>query len=276
MLHIAKAQQVNEYNLAFKRTLLVELLEEDPETIKKMEKKADKKPEALGNYQQFISSYNASIEDIMKKYWKLNDTIEFRTTEEIRKLWKTKSNKYMLIYLHQYNPNVGHSPPVEAELPVLEYQRSDRSGASLCGVFAPVVFNSWDDPDVYTKLLFTVQFLQNNILHSKEMNKKVNTTQFVKVQEEMNCNSLSDKRLLIDKSLFNEKVESEQIKNAYPHSSDIITDKEIDEHFKNGKEIANVLVAIPVDVIVGKQGILSISRTVFIRAIVNPYEGKVM
>ncbi len=66
------------------RTLIVELLEEDPKVIDKLSKKK-KRAAKLQEYKDFITFYNDMIKDAVSKYWTFNENIEYRSATEVEK-----------------------------------------------------------------------------------------------------------------------------------------------------------------------------------------------
>lgn len=78
-----------------KRTLIVELKEEDPSQIKKLAKDS----EGLKAYKDRITNYNKMVKDfVTTDYWKLNDKIEYKTTTEIDGLIKSGSTDYSILH----------------------------------------------------------------------------------------------------------------------------------------------------------------------------------
>ena len=76
-----------------KRTLLVQLLEEDEKIVKKLKSKkgnsSDNAEKLLAQYKQLIDQHNEWIKSAVSKYWKANKAgIQFKTQDEIEKILK--------------------------------------------------------------------------------------------------------------------------------------------------------------------------------------------
>ncbi len=73
-----------------KRTLLVQLLEEDEKTLKAFKSKYGKNKiqleERLKLYTQQIQGQNEMIKAVFSKFWKANKALEFRTSKEIEEM----------------------------------------------------------------------------------------------------------------------------------------------------------------------------------------------
>lgn len=296
-----QGKYADEYAMAAKRTLVVELLEEDPELIKKMNKGRDG-DSAISQYRQYLSSYNAAISRIINKYWTVNEKKEYRATSELIALWKTKSDQYMFFRLHEYNPNSGYSQktqnsmdsrgnPVQTQpyqymndpttiLPIFEYQRSDKPGRPLCGVIGPWVFTMKDDTNVYAGLLFAVQFLQERIRYNQKNQEHLSSAKFAEYQAAQYCEVLTTKQLLIDREFFSKEDAPEIIKENYPHKWQLLSAAEIDSSIKSGEENALILVAVPTDVVAQPSPAYNMgtipSHARFFRAIVDPVQGRVV
>jgi hypothetical protein len=75
------------------RTLVVEILEPDEQTQKRIEKE-NKNDVAI--YLKEIEKYNALIKETIPKYWKLNNNILFKTKAEVEIIMKTEDSKYLI------------------------------------------------------------------------------------------------------------------------------------------------------------------------------------
>ncbi len=78
-----------------KRSLIVELKEEDPSELKKLAKDT----EGLKAYKDRTANYNKMVKDfITPDHWKLNSKIEYKTTTEIDALIKSGSSEYSILH----------------------------------------------------------------------------------------------------------------------------------------------------------------------------------
>ena len=74
-----------------KRTLLVQILAEDPLVLIKIKKLYSDKTEVekkLNDYKELLARHNEWIKQAIQKYWKINNTIEFKTKDEIAEILK--------------------------------------------------------------------------------------------------------------------------------------------------------------------------------------------
>src|SRR5262249_7194857 len=81
--------EAEDFKVMAKRILVVQLMEEDPDVIKKLSKK-EKTAQQLKEYKEFISDYNTLIQSAVPKYWKYNEKIEFKAESEVKQLQKAK------------------------------------------------------------------------------------------------------------------------------------------------------------------------------------------
>ena len=68
----------DDFKTLSKRILIVETLVEHQEVISKLNKKENSK-KLVEDYKKFIKKYNEYIHITTYKYWKLNDSIDFKT-----------------------------------------------------------------------------------------------------------------------------------------------------------------------------------------------------
>ena len=90
----------DEFPSLLKRKLIVALKEEDPDIIKKLEKK--EKSSAIEEYRKDIKEFNEYLKFGMDKYWKQNSSYEFKTISEVKALMKDEkksgSSKYVVLF----------------------------------------------------------------------------------------------------------------------------------------------------------------------------------
>ena len=106
--------EVKELKELQSRTLIVEILEEDPKILKKLDK--PKKQDDLIDYKLFIKQFNEEFKIYAAKYWKLNTKIEFKTTTEVLALNKAKDKSYAI--LRFYNLKDNNSKGIDTRLSV--------------------------------------------------------------------------------------------------------------------------------------------------------------
>lgn len=76
------------------RVLIVELTEENPKEIKKLQKKGT---QALKEYKESLSERNNKLKELIPKYWPYNNKIEFKKTSEVEEIVKKKDERYIIL-----------------------------------------------------------------------------------------------------------------------------------------------------------------------------------
>jgi hypothetical protein len=264
-----------------KRTLLVQLLEENPTTIASLEKKVSKaknekdKAEAqeeLDNAKQFITDYNKFIKDAVTKYWDLNAKVEYKTITEIKTLRETKSNKYtVLFYSESKSGNtdaygVSYSP---LSIPTLNYSRIEEGTVKIDYSFfmTGVTFKKMN----YGDMILSLILMKNHIAEiEKSKKKKYTFLEFAKDEGKKNCSDIKDQTITINKDQVHDKTTEDELTKAFTKgklefksATDVITAIESETDAIYGFAIPNTIVGT------------GISRITFYRCFINVKTGKI-
>ncbi|HPJ53187.1 MAG TPA: DUF2924 domain-containing protein, partial [Flavobacteriales bacterium] len=121
-----------------RRTLVVEIPEENPKEIDRFNKKTAE--ERTADYRATLESYRQVIEPAVRATWTFNEEIEFRTTSEILELFKQKSTKHVALMkavLLNGGPVAANSPATVVPAFVLTRTDGKRHKANPQGVAPP-------------------------------------------------------------------------------------------------------------------------------------------
>jgi len=206
------------------RTLLVELKEEDPKTIKKL----SKVPADLEAYKNEIKAYNEMMQKYFPAYWNLNNTIEYKTTSEIDALFEKQPKPKYAVFnsgwtqkQQQTHNNVKTLYDVYSFKIYLQEDAKKRNNYPKAkGCFFSVSLRS--DEISPGDLVFIIHQFNNFISTSASGGKKSDLFNI-----ESNLETLKNKTLLLDKNTLD--IDEGKISAAYPNSFKVVTNLEIEQ-----------------------------------------------
>lgn len=258
------------------RTLIVEILEEDPKTLKKLS--SPKKAEELKNYVDFIKEFNNNFKTYVQKYWRLNSKLEYKTTTEVDALNKQKNTTYAVIRFVSLNDIDSYGLKSGLSVPAISYSRieSDRRKPDAKN-YLPYRYFSNDDKSLnegdYKYVLETLQANINWIVKNDK------TISFDKYSEKMaieNCPKLKGKTLLIEDNMMMKGRSTDEAKKNYGGDLKFVSETEINDAFVSKKKNTAVLYAAPFGIIKGGIAVVQVSRIVFFKIIVDCETGEIL
>lgn len=245
-----------------KRPLLVEIVQENPKTLKKLS--SDKKKEELKAYRDFIASYNTQMKIMINKYWTMNTKIDFKTTEEIADIRKAKSKDYALLCYFEFG-DLGDNFSNRLTIPALGYTRieADKEDSNI---YLPrkKTLDSYTEAD-YKLALKGLQDDLNWIIKSGK-NKKFN--EYAEIIAKENCVNLKNKTLLVPKDLI-WKDKFDECKANYSGKLEFVSKEEVDKAYVENRKDTAVLISIPYAIISGGVGPIGMRSLVFFKVIVD-------
>lgn len=234
------------------RPLLVELLEVNEKLIAKLSKskkpkKSEKNAVIKDFYVKFINDYNNFIKIAVKKHWKLNTDISFKTTSEIDELNKLDKKYSVLFYSEHLNGN-----PLDGHLnyfnhfneasPGLRYSRIEKR--DVVGRHPDYSFfipqpNTRKNTILLSDLIITIKLMHNhlNATLKNKSEKNFSFKRFAQKQASENCLNFQNKTNLLVKNTDIKETLFFKHNNKHPKRKLILkNDAEISELIINEKE----------------------------------------
>ncbi|MFY7879027.1 MAG: hypothetical protein ACOVP6_03075 [Lacibacter sp.] len=260
-----------------KRTLVVELLEENKGVIEKLSKK-EKTAKELQDYKSFITDYNRMIQDAVSKYWKYNATIEYKTGSEVSKLRDSKTTKYVILaYIELGDIDYEFFTRSELTVPALMYQRIENPRRKPdYKIYFPSSYARRDSKYLESDYKFALISIQENIKWIIKNDKILHFNDYTEKIAEPNCSKLKNLTLLIDKEYLYKSVSESEAKDAYGNKIEFVSSDKLDMSFVNGEEGKAVLFTIPYGIAKGSLGPLNTSRLVYFKVIVDCKSGEIL
>lgn len=265
------------------RILIVELQEEDPEVIKSityaMLIRKEKKDSLLKEYKSFISNYNIRIKSAVEKYWKYNESVEFKTSLEVSRLKETKNTKYVhlsYILLEQtgLNAAINNAPINHLGVPALIYSRMEqpekKPDYKIC-IPSTGTLNFKNLDYLECDFKFTLTQMQEHLKWMIQNNKTIEFQEYAGIKAKENCSKLKNLKLQIQKNLLRNYLRSEVVegdqetygddkrkrilaqakeeetkaKEAYGKEIDFVTAGKLDSSYTANKQGIAIVLRIP-------------------------------
>lgn len=236
----------HEYDRIFERTLIVEVLEENPKVIKQMEKVSKKYPNAITEYRSFIEKYNTYMKIALEKVWQLNKNVVFKNTSEIKALIDAKDTSSVCLYYSESGKVFyDYSSHLYLKVPTLNYTRIEHHNRKIdYAVYLPISFLRPDDAYVESDIFFALQMIQINLDYNNKNEKHLNASAFAHHQA-MHNQELSSKVLLLDEVLAQDSATILEIQNHYPYKFKFVKPAEIVNALVDGDENDAYLISMP-------------------------------
>jgi len=260
-----------------KRTLLVEILEEQPDVIKRLSKK-ESRAKQLEEYKGFIAHYNELIRKAVPKYWTYNANIEYKTESEIAELKKAKSNKYaVLSYFELSDSDLDFAERSDLTVPALRYTRIEEPNRKPdYKIYLPSSYIR--EGKKYLEADFRVALLgmQENIKFNIKKDKTPQFQEFTEEVSEKNCSKLKDLTLLVEKDLLFKKLTIQEAQAAYGAKIEWVGEAEIEKNMVDQTKGKAALFSIPYGIAKGNIGPISSSTLVFFKIVVSCETGEIL
>ena len=248
----------DDLNAMSKLTLVVEVPDINPVVLEAISKRK-KGAEEEAAYRTSVSTYQSHIQDAVGKYWTFNKEIEYKTAEEIKKLFESNSSKYVVLMKGVISPNFGLLAHTWTDgFPVLVFTRTNSGVKS--GKTGSLTFQK---PDFYMNVActvgeeraetyseadikFTVIQLQKT-LNTNMADKK--TREFVKIASEeadVNCPKLAAKQLLVNKDELYKNLSASEAQATYGPNLQLVDQATIDRAYLDGDADKAVIFTVPV------------------------------
>lgn len=260
-----------------KRTLVVELLEEDKDYVAKLSKK-EKNAKELQEYQDFISEYNKMIKEVVPKYWKYNAVIEYKTESEVRKLRDAKNNKYVVLaYFELEDGGANVVTRSGLTVPALMYQRMEEPLRKIdYKIYFPSSFARKNSKYLESDCKFVLICMQEHIKWIIKNDDVLHFEDYTEKIAEPNCVKLKDYTVLIDKEYIDKSTNESEAKTTYGKKIEFVTAENLDLSYVNGEKGKAVLFAIPYGIAKGGIGPISSAKLMYLKVIVSCETGEIL
>ena len=237
------------------KILAVEILEENLSLLDSY-KSAKKKAIAKKKYLSLVESYNKEIKISVKKLWKLNEKIEFKTSSEIDAIIASNDSKYVLLTYYQQRSmaesNNDYTKRINLRkipMPVINYvtpgakQREPECYANLPRRYdmKSETFRNYTAKDID----FTLILLQKHIAEIIKTNKAEAPYIFLKNEAKKNCGRLANKTLLLNRSEMIGGFNMEKAKKNYKNKLKSVDAEVIQTAIDNKEEDKAYSVVLP-------------------------------
>lgn len=258
------------------RPLLIEILEEDPKTLKKLS--GPKKADELKDYVGFIKEFNENFKIYVQKYWKLNSKFEFKTVTEVNALNKAKNSTYAVIRFVSLNDIESFGLKSGLSVPAIVYTRieSDRKKPDAKN-YLPFRYFGNDGKSLNEgDYKYVLETLQANVNWIVKNDKSLNFNEFSEKMAKENCSKLKGKTLLIEDNMMMKGRSTDEAKTNYGGDLKFVSEKEINDAFVNKTKNTAVLYAAPYGIMKGSALVVQVSRLVYFKIIVDCETGEIL
>lgn len=271
-----------------KRTLVVELPEENPKVVEGFPKKTAEQDAAA--YRESLAAYRTVIEPAIREHWKWNEKIEFMTTSQIVELFQKKSNKHVALLKVVLTTDMGVGVyTFGMGVPALVLTRTDgESKVSKKGElrlmkhdYQMYLATTTDENgrETYTpeRMQFTLSQMQKHLAWIGKKGKSENYLKYCKEMAKQNCRRLKGKELLVDEDGLHKSTTREEAKEAYGSGSlSFVPEKELDQAYGSRASGKAALFDMPVGSASGTMLVVTITRLVYMKVAVDTETDEVL
>jgi hypothetical protein len=260
-----------------KRTLIVEILEEDADVIKNLSKK-EKRAKQLEEYKNFIKHYNEMIRAAVPKYWTYNATIEYKTTTQIEDLQKSKSNKFVLLsYFELGDSDLDYIERSDLVVPALRYTRIEEPNRKPdYKIYLPSSFIRAGKRYLEADFKVALEGMQNNIKYNIKNDKTPQFQDYTEEVSEKNCSRLKNLTLLLEKKQLYEKVTEQEAQAAFGAKIEWVGESDIEKHVVGKTKGMAAMFSIPYALAKGGVGPISTSTLGFFKIVIDCETGDIL
>lgn len=257
------------------RTLVVQLEPVDPEiSAAILEEK--KKSEAEGfkaNYEASQQSYLDNIQAAMKAAWQFNAKVEFRSAEECKQLFLSKSPDHVVMKKEMYGSAITSGSYSTAwrhyaapyGVTALTFYRTDVVGANKKGVlgFGDADFQMYMIGDygplgkaLYSEddLVATLKQAQKALAWCIASKKPEDYFAYAKEEAKQNCRFLHGKTLMAESNYNYKDTQEAELRDEYTLPLEFVDHAELGRIYRSGAEDRLVVFSIPIGHVAGMGG----------------------
>lgn len=270
-----------------KKTLVVELPDENSGVINSFPKKTAEAD--IAAYRASLASYREKIEPAVREHWRYNEKIEFKTTSEIVSLFAKKSSKYVVL-LKVVLPDGGgaYAYTFGLGVPALVLTRTDgdhkvtKKGQLQLAKYDYQMYLCTDTDDdgreIYTDagLAFTLKQAQKHLQWAARQKKSEHYIHYCKAMRSKNCSKLRSKQLVLEESSLHKDKNKSDAMEAYGSNIEFVPRSELDAIYTSGTSDKAVLYSFPVGTIKGNALVVTITKLVYMKVVVDPSTDEVL
>lgn len=266
--------EVKELKELQSRTLIVEVLEEDPKTLKKLDK--PKKQKELNDYKLFIKQFNEEFKIYAAKYWKLNTKIEFKTQTEVLALNKAKDKSFAVLKYYNLKDNNSFGLDTKMTVAALVYTRCETSiNQPDSKIYLPIRKDLTEKFLLEADYKYTLETLQSNINWIVANNKVIDFDKYADKMSDENCSKLKGKTLLVGNDMMMKGRTQSEAKANYGGDLKFVSDADINTAVVNKTKNTAVLYSIPYGIL-KSVGVIQIANIVFFKVITDCETGEIL
>jgi len=250
------------------RPLLVEVLEEDPDVLKKLSK--PKKAEELEDYKKFIVNFNRDFKVYAQKYWLYTDKMEFKTATEIAALQKAKNKSYAVLRLVQLNDKGYWGIKTNQNVPAIGFTRIESNIVKTDSkIYLPSRHLNNDKSLSEADYKYALSILQANVDWIIANNKVLNFDKYAEKMAKESVSKLKGKTLLVeDNMLAKGRTKEAAIKN-YGGNLKFVPESELNDALVNKSKNCAVLYTAPYGIVKSNMMVVQLSTIVYFKIIVD-------
>lgn len=266
--------EVKELKELQSRTLIVEILEEDPKTLKKLDK--PKKQKELSDYKLFIKQFNEELKIYAAKYWKLNTKIEFKTQTEVLALNKDKNKSFAVLRYYNLQDNNNHGADTKLSVGAIVYTRIESSlNQPDSKIYLPIRPDSKDKFLLEADYKYALETLQANVKWIVSNDKVLNFDKYADKMSDDNCSKLKGKTLLVGNDMMMKNRTQAEAKTNYGGDLKFVSESDLNNAVVNKSKNTAVLYSIPYGILkVGS--VIQLANIVFFKVIVDCETGEIL
>ncbi|MEZ4756200.1 MAG: hypothetical protein R2817_05180 [Flavobacteriales bacterium] len=271
-----------------KRTLVVEVPEENPKVVVGFSKKTAEQDAAA--YRASLEDYLAVIEPAIREHWRWNEKIEFMPTSKVVELFAKKSTKHVALMKVVLSTDMGVGAyTFGLGVPALVLTRTDGdSKVTKKGElrltkhdYQMYLATTTDETgrETYTpeRMAFTLTQMQKHLDWIIKKDKSESYLKYCKDMAKTNCSKLKGKELMVNEKGLHKTTTREDAKDAYSAGKiAFMPEQDIDKAYAAKEEGRVALFDMPVGSATGTMVVVTITRLVYMKVAVDTETNEVL
>ncbi len=259
------------------RILIVETLVENQNVISHLKKK-DNHAKLVEEYKNFIKKYNEYIQITAYKYWKFNDSIEFKSELEVNELKKTRSHHYALLSYVELRDQEGESN-VESiySIPAIKYTRLETPiDKPDYKIYIPSSYIRQGNRYLEADFRVAIMAMQENIKYVMKHNENIEFQEFILDMADKNCKKLKKTTVLVEQDMLDKELPESKAKLHCGAKVEFVSIDEIDQHMFYKTKGKSAVIAFPLAILQGKGDKSHITTVVYFKIAVDCETGSII
>ena len=267
----------DDYKALSKRILIVETLVEKYEVINKLNKKENSK-KLIADYKKFIQKYNEYIQITTYKYWKFNDSIEYKTELEVAQIKKSRSRNYALLsYVELKDDVLDSSNTAVVSIPAIKYTRIEiPADQPDYKIYIPSSYIRANNQYIEADFRVAIMAMQENIKFMMKTKENIEFQEFILEMADKNCKKLKKSTVLVEKSMLDKNLTEERAKTHCKIKIEFETIEEIEKNMFYKTKGKSAVIAFPLGILQGKGKTAQMSSVVYFKIAVDCETGNII